>query len=92
MLRIELSGVCSRGVVGSRLSGYFGGLTLEGSLNHCVQILDPVSQLEVDLLQALHIVINDSLLMQLMLVYNLPATIIVRLLLHLVAILHDQTL
>ena len=91
MLRIELSGVCSRSVVGSRLSGYFGGLTLEGSLNHCVQILDPISQLEVDLLQALHIVINDSLLMQLVLV-NLPATIIVRLLLHLVAILHDQTL
>ena len=50
VLRVELGGVCRRGVVGRRFCGYFGGLAIEGPLNHGVQVLDPVSQLEVDLL------------------------------------------
>ena len=45
------------------LSDNLGRLSLEGALHHAVQVLDTIPQLQVDLLQALNVVINDALLL-----------------------------
>ena len=53
-----------------------GGLALKGPLNDTVQVFDSVSQLQIDLLQSLYIMIYDALLLVIVVVFHLVVTIL----------------
>ena len=50
------------------------GLALKGPLNDTVQVFDSVSQLQIDLLQSLNIMIYDALLLVIVVVFHLVVT------------------